>query len=63
MSVYMDIDSYNKYIIILIEGVFCFNFVYDFCVSYVKWYDYWFIIDLCKVDYIDSVGFGMLFNM
>lgn len=40
MSVYMDIDSYNKYIIILIEGVFCFNFVYDFCVSYVKWYDY-----------------------
>ena len=63
MSVEAQVDSAAKHITILIEGAFGFNLVQDFRRCYNDRQEFRFIIDLRKVDYIDSAGLGMLLNM
>ncbi|WP_019277395.1 STAS domain-containing protein [Vibrio coralliilyticus] len=63
MSVEAEVDSNSKQVTILIEGAFGFNLVQEFRRCYSDKKDFRFIIDLRKVDYIDSAGLGMLLNM
>ena len=63
MSVEAEVDAHSKQVTILIEGAFGFNLVQDFRRCYSDKKDFRFIIDLRKVDYIDSAGLGMLLNM
>lgn len=63
MSVEAVIDEHAKSVTIEIEGAFGFNLVQDFRHTYVDRKEFKFVIDLRKVDYIDSAGLGMLLNM
>ena len=63
MSVEAQVDTNSRQVTICIEGAFGFNLVQDFRRCYTEKKDYRFVIDLRKVDYIDSAGLGMLLNM
>lgn len=63
MTVETYIDQNSKRVTISIEGAFGFNLVQEFRRAYLDRKEFQFIIDLRKVDYIDSAGLGMLLNM
>ncbi len=63
MSVEAQVDTSSRQVTISIEGAFGFNLVQEFRRCYTEKKDYRFVIDLRKVDYIDSAGLGMLLNM
>ncbi|MCL9781664.1 STAS domain-containing protein [Vibrio sp. S4M6] len=63
MTVEAKVDSNAKRVTIAIEGAFGFNLVQEFRRAYLDRKEFQFVIDLRKVDYIDSAGLGMLLNM
>ncbi|MEZ9232162.1 STAS domain-containing protein [uncultured Vibrio sp.] len=63
MTVETQVDTATKRVTVSIEGAFGFNLVQEFRHSYTDRKEYKFVIDLRKVDYIDSAGLGMLLNM
>lgn len=63
MTVETNIDENSRRVTISIEGAFGFNLVQEFRSAYIDKKEYGFVIDLRKVDYIDSAGLGMLLNM
>jgi anti-anti-sigma factor len=63
MALRSRVDETGKKVVIEVEGTFDFALVHDFRESYVNKQNYNFTIDLRKVDYIDSVGLGILLNM
>jgi len=63
MSVKAEVDSEAKQVTIFVKGAFGFNLIHEFRRCYSDKREYQFIIDLRKVDYIDSAGLGILINM
>ncbi|HAS6053280.1 TPA: STAS domain-containing protein [Vibrio vulnificus] len=63
MSVMKEVDKTSNTVTLAIEGAFGFNLVQEFRNAYTEHINSQFIIDLRKVDYIDSAGLGMLLNM
>lgn len=63
MSVSKQFDSAKNTVTLAIEGAFGFNLVKEFRDAYSGHLNSQFILDLRKVDYIDSAGLGMLLNM
>ncbi|ELP5726920.1 STAS domain-containing protein [Vibrio vulnificus] len=63
MSVIKEVDNAKNTVTLAIEGAFGFNLVQEFRNAYSPHLNSQFIIDLRKVDYIDSAGLGMLLNM
>ncbi|HAS6346434.1 STAS domain-containing protein [Vibrio sp. IRLE0018] len=63
MSVMKEVDNAKNTVTLAIEGAFGFNLVQEFRNAYSPHLNSQFIIDLRKVDYIDSAGLGMLLNM
>ena len=63
MSVSKQFDSAKNTVTLAIEGAFGFNLVKEFRDAYSEHLNCQFVLDLRKVDYIDSAGLGMLLNM
>ncbi len=63
MSVTINVDSAKNTVTLFVEGAFGFSLVQQFRKAYSEHKGCRFVVDLRKVDYIDSAGLGMLLNM
>ena len=63
MLVRSKVNEYENLVTIFIEGEFSFGVIREFHDYYRDLNGFKFVIDLRKVNYIDSAGLGMLLNM